>query len=735
MAKKEDKNQKIKKSKEIDSLLKVIDQGMSELYKDTYFSTDQSKRALDALNTNIDDNINSILSKRGIGYDTSNISKLIATTKFNDTKTEEELIHSLDQLFNNDQLMNELSGFYKDNNYIVDYDNQIDLICKYYSKLEDTVDTKIDNILSADHFTKDFINTHSNGVNERNKTELMTNLKQLRAIYNYDYRSEKWLKNIIKYGEQFLYIVPYKKAVKRLLDTKDNRSLMESSTLSSILSESTTTPLSSNGLKSALETLPLDDIEININHTGIISSIIEQNIHLENVIGESVTSLYEEFNTTDQKLVDRFKNKTSVDGFQFPQSSQDGLSDPSTSKNKEDIQINGAIVEELDRAKVKPIYIGNTCVGYNYIEMEVQTTSNIKTSVFTPNMLGRQKNFDPNSPTTIEDKFLMDLTKDIVKHIDTKFINANTDLKREIYLMLKYNVDHSNTVKRINVTFIPPEDMIHMYFDMDDKTHRGISELSRSIIPATLLIGMYLTNTIATMTRGQDKRVYYIKQNLEKNTAKTMINTVNQIKKNNFNFRSLNSIYNILDIVGTYNDFIIPMSQSGDTPVQFEIMQGQDIKINEELYNLLEEQSLNPTGVTRELIDARNSLDYAIQATMSNSKFLRKMLKKQGSYTPFLGRALTMIYNYEYDTKEVLEVSLPAPQILNLNNVNQIVNATNDYINTIMETDMVSDTDAAKTLFKTKMNRYILSSHMPYEIIDKFIQDSRVEASLIPSEQ
>ena len=47
--------------------------------------------------------------------------------------------------------------------------------------------------------------------------------------------------------------------------------------------------------------------------------------------------------------------------------------------------------------------------------------------------------------------------------------------------------------------------------------------------------------------------------------------------------RQIESMNNILNIVGKYNDYIIPMGQSGDPPIQFEVMQGQDIQTPTEI--------------------------------------------------------------------------------------------------------------------------------------------------------
>ena len=91
--------------------------------------------------------------------------------------------------------------------------------------------------------------------------------------------------------------------------------------------------------------------------------------------------------------------------------------------------------------------------------------------------------------------------------------------------------------------------------------------------------------------------MYYVKQSVEQNIAKTMLKTINEIKKSNFGVRQVENINNVLNITGRFNDYIIPRSADGTSPIEFEVMQGQQIEIKTELLNLLEESAINITGV------------------------------------------------------------------------------------------------------------------------------------------
>ena len=98
-----------------------------------------------------------------------------------------------------------------------------------------------------------------------------------------------------------------------------------------------------------------------------------------------------------------------------------------------------------------------------------------------PNALGNGQlvNSYRDEKLASQDLLLRQLAGIISQKIDAAFINANTDLKKEIYLMLKFNDDYNQTqfTADMNVLFIPADDIHHLKFREDPDTHRGISDL------------------------------------------------------------------------------------------------------------------------------------------------------------------------------------------------------------------------------------------------------------------
>ena len=408
----------------------------------------------------------------------------------------------------------------------------------------------------------------------------------------------------------------------------------------------------------------------------------------------------------------------------FDDRGQDGLVDRNkTKKNTKDdkyINVPGTIVKVLERKHVIPIYIEDYCFGYYYIEVDGPYNpvgDYDKMQDPTMALKGSNSILSTNSmmdQSQKQNNIIRYISNQISNFIDAKFINANQDLRNEIYTVLKYNYDNNSShMNKIRVTFIPPDDMEHVYFNMNKDTHRGISDLNKAMFPATLYSAMYITHAIWNMTRAQDKRVYYVNQTVDTNISKTLLNTINQIKKGNFGIRQIENINHILNITGMFNDYIIPRGPSGATPIDFEVMQGQQVEWQTEFMTSLEEMAVNSTDVPMEMIQMRNSVDYSSQLTMSSSKFLRKVYNRQSKFQGNLTRIFNKIYNNEFDDNITLNVVLPPPMFLNITNTNQMMTNVNEYSQSVAQLLLDPDEEEpVKNEVIREINKFNLGSYL-----------------------
>jgi hypothetical protein len=265
---------------------------------------------------------------------------------------------------------------------------------------------------------------------------------------------------------------------------------------------------------------------------------------------------------------------------------------------------------------------------------------------------------------------------------------------------------------------------------MHDKTHRGISDIAKSLFPAKLLSCLYISNSLALLTRGYDKRIYQVRQTVDTNIQAVLLNVINQIKQSNFNLRQVENMNNILNITGRFNDLVIPQNRQGESPVNFEVMPGQNIDIKSDFMNMLEEMAVNLTGVSLEMVNSRYQEQTATHITMSNSRFLIKIFDRQTLYQSYLSEIFTKVYQCEYDVEDELEVTLPAPVMLNFTNTSQILAVANELIQniTIMVMGQEMNTnEPLKNEFISKLMHHYFKSFLPVEVIDRLYDSAKVE--------
>lgn len=761
------------------NLIDTVSGNIQDLRSSTYMTSSDERKQMSKLRSDIFKSVESInnrtMETTGLNSISTMYSRLIKTMK------DPTLPSDFKNIFQNESLMNSLSMTYMENRPIYEYDKEIDLVCKYMPKLQEALDTKKDHILSPDHFSKEFLKIIKDSdlsIDDNEKSIFNKDIKVLKNKYSLEEFIEESYDKVSKYGEDFVYHIPYDTAINRLLQNKAkyqnrfnsnligtiNANIQESGNLNisyDILNESASNnnikiqdydkdnPLKLNlkveiSQDPYLESLISDSRYVNTNIKKLEkrSLIYESSVDLQNTLNDGINGKAgDKYIGVKQAGKLRPFDKTLDDKIMIDDTAEDGLYDVNKQNTTDsNLKLKGCILKSVPRHHVIPIYIDDICMGYYYFEFQENDDYESMTNV--NNMFGSKTaeivNSDKNAK--IQDNLLRSIASAMSEKLDSIFIKNNQDLTKEIYSILKYNdlynLDHAET--RMKVVYISPEDMTHCYFKKDPITHRGISDLAKALIPAKLWVCMNLTYIIGNMTRGQDKRVYYVKQTVDTNISQTLLTTIDQIKRSNFGIRQIENINNILNIIGRFNDYVIPVSQSGDSPVQFEVMQGQDIQPPTEIMDRLEESAINSTDVPLEVINARMSMDFATHYTMSNTRFLRKVIKRQSicEETRMYSGILTRVYNLEYKKTDVLRLVLPMPLFLDVSNTSQILQNVTDLCNNISEAFLDPNEDEnVKNIFTKKIKMEYLSTYINIDKMEEYLTESRLESQVKKEEQ
>ena len=126
------------------------------------------------------------------------------------------------------------------------------------------------------------------------------------------------------------------------------------------------------------------------------------------------------------------------------------------------------------------------------------------------------------------------------------------------------------------------------------------------------------------------------------------------------------------------------------------------------------------------------SMDFATHYTMSNTRFLRKIIKRQAicEETRMYSGILTRVYNLEYQKSEVLKLVLPMPLFLDVSNTNQILQNVNDLCNNIAEAYLDPNEDEdVKAIFLKKVKMEYLSTYINIDKMNEYLEEARIEST------
>jgi hypothetical protein len=765
-----------RRNNSINKDLDLLDRKMDGLYKDIYISRPDNKDNLD----DILDNLDSTLDKlQGMDSSAAGMTELLKRVDGVDKNNSKDLMNSVQEMFNDQNLIGSMFKNEDIHKFIAAENNTYDMICKYLPKLQAALEIRRDNVLCSDNFSKDYINPLSGKSAKDESQKFDNNVDRIEREYDINEFFEKTYMNTSKYGEDFIYVVPYNTAFERLFKKSARRlnsarigqvSLFEGYTGEDIITESLGTnkefiryaneyAVETENTKLNMSALNEFGVTLHFNTANIPTNIVNEYTVLKDFNDvdrfKSLSSIYEgsfgeSFDESTEVIEEKKGGMSSIFSGVKKQNKKlatrglanDGLIIPNNldrDPSKLDKNFLGAVVERLPRENVLPIYIGKKCLGYYYFEFAENPNAcgYCGQTHMTPGV-GNGSRFAYETSTNQQELAIRFIASKISKSIDTKFINANKDLKEEIYAILNYNdkfdIARSND---IGVTFIPADDIIHTYFNFDENTHRGISDLKDAVVPSMLYILLYLTDIIGKITRSTDKRIYYVKQNVETNVARTMMNVVKQIKKGNMGMRQIESMNNILNIVGKYNDYIIPMGQSGEPPIQFEVMQGQDIQTPTDIMEKMEEMAVN-TVCPYEFVTSTMQQDFAIRFSMSNSKFLKSVYTTQRKTQKFFSKIYTKIYNYTFgESNASIKIILPPPTYLSMNNNAQLFDNISQMADKIMESEMVDEEENVKMEWKRLYIRENLSTYIDFDMVARLLDNAKIniQANKQPSTQ
>lgn len=704
---------------------------MKDIYQNTFFSSNKIKDDTEYIRNNINNTISDLIQQNDSVYGGVSMVDLCGRlSKDNNYLANVFNGEEGNDLFSSKNIEGMLPEFMK-NRDLLAYDNQIDLIIKYFPSMRDVLSVSKDHVLYADRKTETFLNFEN--MNARNdetsdaSDTFQSDMKYLVEKYNLEERLEDLYGETSTHGEQLVYTESWNEEIAKLL--KSNGNILKNNLVQEQVNINEYTSLYDD--KSIFNEgydynnpINEDMMMININKTGhLFSAINEASIREEFkdklVFNESLSFADSLVANNKLQAIDGYTDNKTI--------KKRALSDRNKSNPKLDVK--GCIFKVLPKENCILEYFEDEFIGAYYLECNLKQQLSLRKdkSSYMGN-LARTNNSARGIFTNVkpekEDTVLNFIARQVADKISAEFINDNPELAKEVYMILKRN-KFSESGKSVNITFIPATKLIHMCFRKDKETHRGLSDLDDSMIPASMYVAITQSNALGIITRGFDRRVYYVKQRVDTNIAGTLIHTINSIRQANFGSREMCNPKTMLNVTGRFNDMVVPIGASGDAPVNMEVQPGQDIDTKQDFCEELKEQAIAPTPVPYEWIDQQKSVDFATRLTQASSKFLTFVLKRQKITARFFSQIIQRIYDFEFrgnDSKRAkVRVFLNVPSYmeeLRDNDINRVVleNAQN-----VAEYLFKDDQDLEKKKFvfkwladKTNINEDDLKEYYEY---------------------
>lgn len=223
MARNDDKKLK-RTNKKIQNIAANVQDNMDALYRSTYFSTPQANNDIRHLSDEINDNIDRIVSRNQNTIGMPSVSVLYTRIyNKNGELNKSGIPADINKMFEDPMMMDDLYSTFMSNRFLKELDTEIDTVCKYMPKLEEALSAKKDSVLSSDHFSKDFLNVKFPTASDNAK--FSQRIDEIKKKYKLQKLAEEMYDDTAKYGEKFVYCVPYDIAIAKLLANKPKTSM------------------------------------------------------------------------------------------------------------------------------------------------------------------------------------------------------------------------------------------------------------------------------------------------------------------------------------------------------------------------------------------------------------------------------------------------------------------------------------------------------------------------------
>jgi hypothetical protein len=612
------------------------------------------------------------------------------------------------------------------------------LIYSYIPELAECINVIRDSIMSPDDLTKNSLNVYyKNRLSKADvSNDVLNNLTKLVEKYDLNTKSKNIVRKTLTMGDYFVAVLKYDEEFNKMLLTESVEEEKKVDFLLESQAIDEDSPEFQELARVIMEGTDGDKPEktkLYSNLKSDIAKMLNDNIQYE----DDPRSVLIASSQKDFDKLNRTKSKRGKDD----------------DEEYVNFGIKGSIVRMMDPQNIIKLEADGISFGYIYIEKKHDVTAESTSNSAITDFFNSRVDIERSRFKDREDVIAGLFMKGISKKIDNDLIKDNKEFKDYIYTLLK---DRYITEKSVKITYLMPDEVVHFMTDSDEIY--GQSKLSRSLFFAKLYLATLITELMQKISRGRDKRLIYVETGLDDDIEGAIQGVVKDIKSKEIQTDVLKSITTILNRIGAFDDYYIPLVD-GEKPLDFDTLQGMDVEADNEFLQYLLKSSIHGTGVPVNYIDATQEVDFARTLSMQNSTFVRTIVSDQQSFSTAFTKMIRLLYRNEYmdpdkkgedaeksDKKEKSEsrkdsdilnldlddirVSFPPPISLNLNNVNDQINNSSQTIDFIVSTYISDDEmDPKKKLSMRKAAARKFIPTIDWDEMDSLYEDAMMDAT------
>lgn len=721
----------------------------SKIATNTYKNPMDNINQIDTMDKRIDDILDGDLDELKNNSSTENLSSFLVKTLNSDEKngvfngTGFNRITSPDDL--EEVFMNKESGIFelfsqRFRNRMLLY-NDLDIITSQLNELKEAVNITRDDIVCSDEVGSD-ISRSLNFIASKEGTDhyndLVAEVKRIEKDYKLTTKiKEHIVPNTLTYGEYYVYVIPESKIFNKANKNKIKGVHMESTDLEYLQENLTVVNDSSQSTKHRKQTYDIDEINeyltenVKICNEELALPLLESNNTID------AMQDYFRFNTLDDLLKPKGrKNKEQKEFTGF----SDGVKSTKHFSKNEFNDHKGCYIKLLDPKKVIPVKIMNSIIGYYYINdsdfepINYNTAGNRSySSLFNGNILNSVARKSTNEHNVINA-----LANSIVNSFDKKYLKDNREFKEVITNCLLYNDLYK---RKLHFQFIPADNICRFTVN-EDANGNGVSMLWNSLFYAKLYLSILIFNVISFLSKSQDSRIHYVKNSgIDKNVLNKTMSLARQIKEKQISIADLMDYSAIYGKIGTGRDIFMPVGESGERGIEFDVIAGQQIDMQNEFMEQLKHAYISGSGVPSVITTYINEIDYAKTLVMANAKHMRRVMFYQDSFNEGITRfyKMVLLYSSDLDPEEIadFEYRLSRPKTLPNNNLSEILGYADQILDFLIKAsygEMMEGFDLEKDLLRKELSKRLVGV-LPWEEVDAAMKVVNIEAAKIKSKK